>query len=136
LSRLADDVLPRPPNTALSLVNVAVLNHFIVAGVASRATTKKLAVRGDWDAGKSSVLEMTEATLAIDERTLCLWFNGWMFEGYEDAKTVVLKKIVTELKRARPTSTKVADAAKKLFKRIQWLKCALAGLVAFEISIQ
>lgn len=81
-------------------------------------------VHGDWGAGKSSVLKMTEAALAADKRTLCLWFNGWVFEGFEDAKTVVLEKVVTELKRARPTSTKVADAAKRLFKRIQWLKLA------------
>ena len=89
-------------------------------------------VHGDWGAGKSSVLRMTEAALAKDERTLCLWFNGWVFEGFEDAKAVVLETIVAELKRARPMNAKVADAAKKLFKRIQWLKLARkAGGLAF-----
>lgn len=96
------------------------------------STPITVGVHGDWGAGKSSVLKMTEMALATDKRTLCLWFNGWVFEGFEDAKTVVLEKIVTELKRARPTSTKVADAAKKLFKRIQWLKIARkAGGLAF-----
>ena len=97
-----------------------------------RATPITVGVHGDWGAGKSSVLKMVEVDLSKDARTLCLWFNGWAFEGFEDAKTVVLEKIVAELKRARPTSQKVKDAAKKVFKRIQWLKVAKkAGGLAF-----
>lgn len=34
-------------------------------------------VHGDWGAGKSSVLKMTESAFADDDRALCLWFNGW-----------------------------------------------------------
>jgi TatD DNase family protein len=47
-----------------------------------------------------------------------LWFNGWTFEGFEDAKTVVIETIVEELRRARPTSAKVAEAARKVLKRV------------------
>ncbi|MFT9366095.1 MAG: Qat anti-phage system ATPase QatA [Gluconobacter sp.] len=90
-----------------------------------------IGVHGDWGAGKSSVLKMTEAAVAKEPKTVCIWFNGWAFEGFEDAKTVVMETIVDELRRARPTSTKVADAAKKLLKRIDWLKIArkAGGLV-------
>ncbi|MXN79930.1 NTPase KAP [Burkholderia sp. 4701] len=83
-----------------------------------------IGVHGDWGAGKSSVLKMLEASFKGDQRTLCLWFNGWTFEGFEDAKTVVIETIVDELRRARPTSAKVADAAKKVLKRVDWLKLA------------
>jgi predicted KAP-like P-loop ATPase len=83
-----------------------------------------IGVHGDWGAGKSSVLKMTEAAFADDKRTLCLWFNGWTFEGFEDAKTVIIETIVDELRRARPGSTKVAEAAKKVLKRVDWLKLA------------
>ncbi len=81
-------------------------------------------VHGDWGAGKSSVLKMLEGAFAEDDRVLCLWFNGWTFEGFEDAKTIVIETIVEELRRARPNSTKVADAAKKVLKRVDWLKLA------------
>lgn len=91
-----------------------------------------IGVHGDWGAGKSSVLKMLESAFAKDDRVLCLWFNGWTFEGFEDAKTVVIETIVEELRRARPNSTKVADAAKKVLKRVDWLKLARrAGGFAF-----
>src|SRR4051812_42458348 len=66
-----------------------------------------IGVHGDWGAGKSSVLKMTAAALASDPRTLCLNFNGWTFEGFDDAKTVVMETIVAELRRARPRTAKV-----------------------------
>ncbi len=84
-------------------------------------------VHGDWGAGKSSVLKMLETSFQGKDRSLCLWFNGWTFEGFEDAKTVVIETIVDELRRARPTSTRVAEAAKKVLKRVDWLKLARKG---------
>ena len=66
-----------------------------------------IGVHGDWGAGKSSVLKMTEAAFQDKDRVLCLWFNGWTFEGFEDAKTVVIETIIDELRRSRPMSTKV-----------------------------
>lgn len=94
-----------------------------------------IGVHGDWGAGKSSVLKMTDAELAADQRVLCLWFNGWTFEGFEDAKAVVIETIVEELRRARPGMTKVADAARKVLKRIDWLKLARkAGGFAFTLA--
>ena len=48
-------------------------------------------VAGDWGAGKSSVLEMIEAGLAADGDVLCLKFNGWRFQGFEDAKIALIE---------------------------------------------
>jgi len=90
----------------------------------SRGTPVTIGVHGDWGAGKSSVLKMTQQLLNADERVCCIWFNGWTFEGFEDAKTVVIQTIVDELQRARPGSKKVADAAKKVLRRIDWFKLA------------
>lgn len=84
-------------------------------------------VHGDWGAGKSSVLEMIEATLGQTKDVLCIKFNGWRFQGFEDAKIALIEGIVTELINKRPALTKAAAAVKDIYKRIDWLKVAKAG---------
>ncbi|MBV9877723.1 MAG: NTPase KAP [Verrucomicrobia bacterium] len=81
-------------------------------------------VHGDWGAGKSSVLEMIEASLEGDHHVLCLKFNGWRFQGFEDAKIALIEGIVTGLIEKRPLVTKAAEAVKDVFHRIDWLKVA------------
>src|SRR5437016_11036407 len=83
-----------------------------------------IGVHGDWGAGKSSVLEMIEASLDDQKKVLCLKFNGWRFQGFEDAKIALLEGIVTELIEKRPALTKAADTVKAVFRRINWLKVA------------
>ena len=111
--------------TAVDLLYSEAIARTVVRLVsATPETPVTVGVHGDWGAGKSSVLKMTSDAFKANDRTLCIWFNGWTFEGFDDAKTVVIETIVDELRRARPTSTKVADAAKKVLKRIDWLKVA------------
>src|ERR1700761_5060831 len=101
--------------TEIDLLNYEAIAKTVIKLI--RANTKTpvtIGVHGDWGAGKSSVLRMTKAVLEKDERVICLWFNGWAFEGFEDAKTVVIETIVDGLRKARPTSEKVKAAAKKL----------------------
>jgi hypothetical protein len=89
-------------------------------------------VHGDWGAGKSSVLEMIEAGFEGEAKVLCLKFNGWRFQGFEDAKIALIEGIVTGLIEKRPALTKAGDAVKDVFRRIDWLKVAKkAGGLAF-----
>lgn len=91
-----------------------------------------IGVHGDWGAGKSSVLEMIESTLDGDKKIVCLKFNGWRFQGFEDAKIALLEGIVTGLIDERSMLTNAGDAVKEIFKRINWLKIARsAGGLAF-----
>lgn len=79
-------------------------------------------VHGDWGAGKSSVLMMVEDAFEKDERVLCVRFNGWVFQGFEDAKAVLIESIVDELLRRRSVCDKVTDQAKKVLRRVNWIK--------------
>src|SRR5271170_8084257 len=88
-------------------------------------------VHGDWGAGKSSILEMIEAGFESDDRVLCLKFNGWRFQGFEDAKIALIEGIVTGLIEKRPSVTKAGAAVKNIFRHIDWLKVAKrAGTLA------
>lgn len=83
-----------------------------------------IGVHGDWGAGKSSILEMIEAGFADAPGVLCLKFNGWRFQGFEDAKIALIEGIVTALVKERPIVTKAAETVKEVFRRIDWLKVA------------
>ena len=91
-----------------------------------------IGVHGDWGAGKSSVLEMIEAGFETEPKVLCLKFNGWRFQGFEDAKIALIEGIVTGLIEKRPALTMAGETVKDVFRRIDLLKVAKkAGGLAF-----
>ena len=56
---------------------------------------------GDWGSGKSSVLGMVEQTYAEQSDSLCLRFDGWLFEGYDDAKAALMTDIIQGITEKR-----------------------------------
>lgn len=94
-----------------------------------------IGVHGDWGAGKSSVLMMIEEAFETDDDALCLFFNGWAFEGLEDTKAVLIETIVEALINEKKLSGQVLDNAKKLLERVNWMKVARkAGGLAFTVA--
>lgn len=83
-----------------------------------------IGIYGDWGSGKSSLMRMIEAKYEKDDDILVIKFNGWLFEGYEDAKTVLMGRIVDEIISKRKFSEKALKYAAKLLKRIDWIKLA------------
>lgn len=114
--------------TKLDLLNNEALAKTVVSLI-RRKTDRPITigVHGDWGAGKSSVLEMIDAAFAKDERVLCIKFNGWQFQGFEDAKIAVIEGIVSELIASRSLLTKATEEVKKIWRRIDWLKVAKKG---------
>ena len=57
---------------------------------------------GDWGSGKSSLMHMCKKQLEEQkDRTVCLLFNGWLYESYDDAKTAILASILDGIKEGR-----------------------------------
>ncbi|MDQ1230724.1 P-loop NTPase fold protein [Sphingomonas sp. SORGH_AS_0879] len=120
--------------TRVDLLNNEAIARTIVTLLRDRPDKPvTVGVHGDWGAGKSSVLEMIEACFESESKALCIKFNGWRFQGFEDAKIALIEGIVTGLIEKRPALTRAAIAVKDVFRRIDWLKVAKkAGGLAFN----
>src|ERR1700735_4226100 len=78
---------------------------------------------------------MVEAAMLQDPKVACLWFNGWAFQGFDDAKTVLIEATISELARQKSTIGKVKELSARLIKRIDWLKVArVGGGLAFTLA--
>ncbi|MGI3899397.1 MAG: Qat anti-phage system ATPase QatA [Janthinobacterium lividum] len=116
------------------------LNNEAIASTILRLITAKsdspitVGVHGDWGAGKSSVLEMIEASLKDDQRTLCLKFNGWQFQGFEDAKIALIEGVLHELSESRSVLTKASDAMVRAWGCLDKLK-VLSGVAKLGVAM-
>jgi predicted KAP-like P-loop ATPase len=88
---------------------------------------------GDWGSGKSSLMKMICEKYESKEDVLVIKFNGWLFEGYEDAKTVLMGRIIDEIVAKKTLSAKAKELAAKLFKRIDFMKVG-GALFKYGIS--
>lgn len=122
--------------TAVDFLNYEAVSKTVVELLNdNRQHALTIGIHGDWGAGKSSVLKMVELEMASDKKVACLWFNGWAFQGFDDAKTVLIQVIIRELCEQRSRYGKVKEISKGLLKRVDWLKLARhGGGLAFTLA--
>lgn len=88
---------------------------------------------GDWGSGKSSILKILQEQLEKDDDTVVVYFDGWSFENFDDAKMALIQGIVDALESNEKFFAKVKDDAKgamdavteafvKLKKSINWMR--------------
>lgn len=93
-----------------------------------------IGVFGDWGSGKSSILKIIHNALKGEEEgdlkdgTLVLYFNGWVFEGYDDAKAALLESIIKAFKDNEKLGATIKDEATKLIKSVKWMRLLGLGL--------
>lgn len=87
-----------------------------------------IGVYGDWGSGKSSLIEMTLKELSVNKDYLCIKFNGWLFEGYEDAKTALIGTILDEINKEKKLTAKAKEVIERLYKNIDFFKLASKGV--------
>lgn len=119
--------------TRVDLLRNEAIAEVVVKLIMSRGDgSVAIGVHGDWGAGKSSVLHMVEAAFeeggrAAADGNLCIRFNGWEFQGFEDAKIALLEGIVTQLVEGRTLTAELKDAFRRAIGSIDWLKVAKRG---------
>lgn len=93
-------------------------------------------VYGDWGSGKSSVIQLLRQQIETDPDLLCVYFNGWRFEGYEDAKAALASTILEQIhEEAERTGGKletvkgnVVDAVKGFWGKVDKLRLGKQAL--------
>ncbi|EKD57450.1 MAG: KAP family P-loop protein, partial [uncultured bacterium] len=105
--------------TALDLINIS---HYVssVVELVNDSTLLPLTVGvfGDWGNGKSSLLKMVKVELDKQDKTLCLYFNGWLFEDYDDAKAALIGTILDEIEKNPTLGAKAKKMVKGLRERV------------------
>ena len=102
-------------------------------------TPSTIGLYGDWGSGKSSLMKLARDRIEgiskakkkkVDDtpKTLCIEFNGWLFEGYEDTKTSLCGTILDKLDDAQRFGPEVANKAKDLIKKIDFKKLIGKGV--------
>lgn len=97
-----------------------------------------IGVFGDWGGGKTSIMKMLESDLDPDnyatpaekakyEDIACLYFNGWLFEGYDDAKSAIMTSVLLQLGEHKKFGPKIRDKVVSLLKSINWMRAARLG---------
>lgn len=89
-----------------------------------------IGVSGAWGIGKSSMIKLTQASLATrplqkgEREFIFVEFNAWLYQGYDDARAALMDVIATKLEQEAETREKGIDKAKALLKRVNWLRVA------------
>lgn len=107
-----------------------------------------IGVYGDWGGGKSSIMQMLRDDFEKEDGgsggnigecagVAVLYFNGWLFEGYDDAKAALLSSILTALRDHKRFGPKLKDSAKSLLKRVdcmRWARMLFTGAIAGGVA--
>ncbi len=85
-----------------------------------------IGVFGDWGSGKSSIMETLKMRYdeehKEDKSIVCLQFNGWIFEGYDDAKAALISSILECFQDRKSFGQKAVNKARKLAKSVNWMR--------------
>ncbi|HEX8430693.1 MAG TPA: P-loop NTPase fold protein [Longimicrobium sp.] len=95
-----------------------------------------IGVYGGWGSGKSSLVGMVRDELVKEEGVVCVTFNGWLFESYEDAKSALMSTILDEIRSRQNLTEDTRNLLGKLAARVDWFRVmALAGKGALTFAL-
>jgi hypothetical protein len=123
--------------TTTDLLNVRHLVRVISDTIQTdRLLPLTIGIYGGWGSGKSSLVHMVRADLEQQEGIVCISFNGWLFESYEDAKSALMGTILDEIRTRRKLGAEARSLLGKLSARVDWFRVmSLAGKGALTLAL-
>jgi KAP family P-loop domain len=99
-----------------------------------------LGVFGDRGSGKTSILEITRATLAAEEKVIVIFTHPWEYDPKTDPKATLISEVLTAIEeRAKAQegwTEKLGEGFKALKDRVNWSKAvSLVANTAVTLSI-
>ena len=88
--------------------------------IQARGRPISIGVSGAWGIGKSSMIKLTQASLAKRPRKegerefIFVEFNAWLYQGYDDARAALMDVIATKLEAEAKAREKGLDKGKAL----------------------
>ena len=98
--------------------------------VQARGRPISIGVSGAWGIGKSSLIKLTQASLAArpkedgDRDFIFVEFNAWLYQGYDDARAALMDVIASKLQDEAAKRETAIDKVASILKRIRWLRGA------------
>lgn len=102
-----------------------------------------IGVFGDWGAGKSTILELTESAITKENsQFIHIKFDAWLFQGYDDARAAILETIAKALIQETKNNKSLKDKAEAFYNRVDKIRAlgmaadvgaTLAGVPTFGI---
>jgi predicted KAP-like P-loop ATPase len=89
-----------------------------------------IGVSGAWGIGKSSLIKLTQASLAErpredgDREFIFVEFNAWLYQGYDDARAALMDVIASKLQVEAEKRQTAVDKVAGIVKRVRWLRGA------------
>ena len=105
--------------------SVDLLGHTIHASILKEVVTNEknlpitIGLYGDWESGKSSILKILENELYQEEDVIVVYFDGWAFESFDDAKMALIQGIVDALEKEEKFFNKVGDKLSNSYKQLK-----------------
>lgn len=82
-----------------------------------------IGIFGDWGAGKSTILKLTEAELGKQPKDyIHINFDAWLYQGYDDARASILETIAEALIKEAEDEEGLLEKAKSLAKRVNIIR--------------
>ena len=98
--------------------------------VQARGRPISIGVSGAWGIGKSSLIKLTQASLASrpnkdgDRDFIFVEFNAWLYQGYDDARAALMDVIAAKLQEEAAKRETAIDKVASIVKRVRWLRGA------------